>query len=258
VVSTSVEGTQALGLLGVDGRPLPWDSSLATDCFDDPSCPKHVTATADGKSLVFDRGDSLVVWDRETDAEVVSVDLGAFIRDLAVYSIDVGAYPIDGTVIVNRWANALDGVTSKPVIVDTRAGTATEADFAGFISNLTAPVSVGTAVGTTTTTSAAGAIERIQFAAGAVSATVAGTASQGVYDRYVFEASAGQSATISITSDGDAANWGVRGPDGQPIKRVENEERSSTFTLTESGDYVVSIGSPTDGTTYALVVEIVG
>jgi hypothetical protein len=101
-----------------------------------------------------------------------------------------------------------------------------------------------------------GGLERIRFASGATSATVEGTITQGVHDRYVFEAREGQTVRIAVTSPSDAVNYGLRDPDGQPIKRVEGEPRTGEFELAATGDHVVSLASAIERSAYTLTVEI--
>jgi hypothetical protein len=101
-----------------------------------------------------------------------------------------------------------------------------------------------------------GGLERIRFASGATSATVEGTITQGVHDRHVFEARDGQTLRIAVSSPSDAVNYGLRDPDGQPLKRVAGEARTGEFALGATGDYVVSLASTIERSAYTLIVEI--
>jgi hypothetical protein len=104
--------------------------------------------------------------------------------------------------------------------------------------------------------SAATQVQRIQFASGDTSATVTGTANEGVHLRYVFRAHAGQVAHVRITSPTDDANWAITGPSGQPLKRMASEARSGVVALPTTGDYQLAIGAPRSGTIYRLTLEI--
>lgn len=96
----------------------------------------------------------------------------------------------------------------------------------------------------------------IRFEAGATQTTVTSYTQEGTFPRYTFEALQGQTARISITSEGDVANWGLTAPDGTPIKRIASEARSAEFELPLTGEYSISIGSPTAGASYQLTLEI--
>ncbi len=61
---------------------------------------------------------------------------------------------------------------------------------------------------------------------------------------------------IGITSTNDAANYALTDPNGQPIKRVASEARSGEFVLNTTGDYTIGVGSPTDGVTCRVALEI--
>lgn len=98
--------------------------------------------------------------------------------------------------------------------------------------------------------------ERITFAAGAISATRTGSIQPGQTKEYVIRVLAGQQMTIDLRSDGMAANFAVTGVDnGQPYKRIVNEDRVWVFVTPVSQDYLISIQTtaPTD---YTLLVTI--
>jgi hypothetical protein len=97
---------------------------------------------------------------------------------------------------------------------------------------------------------------RIHFASGAISATVEGTINPPARDEYVIKALAGQQMTVQIASAGDEANFAITGvSDGQPYKRLVNEDRSFTFTLPQTQDYRITVASVTP-VDYALTVTI--
>jgi len=102
---------------------------------------------------------------------------------------------------------------------------------------------------------------RIKFPAGGTSATVTGTISVGQRACYVFGASAGQTATLQITSPGNLANFDFAPVDlavngGFPFKRLVNEDRTFSQLLPVTGDYVACVATPSGTVSYALKVTI--
>jgi hypothetical protein len=78
---------------------------------------------------------------------------------------------------------------------------------------------------------------------------------------YVLRALAGQQMTIEIQSPGNQANFAVVGlEDGQPLKRLENEDRAWTATLSAAQDYRITAAVPggVGATDYVMVITIVG
>lgn len=105
---------------------------------------------------------------------------------------------------------------------------------------------------------AASGPERIQFAAGAVSGSVTGTVTSPDRKQYVLYAFKGQRMTVQIASPGNAANFAVSGVfDGQPLKRLENEDRTWTSNLPATQDYLLTVAVPSGSAAYALTVTIV-
>ena len=83
-----------------------------------------------------------------------------------------------------------------------------------------------------------------------------GTVNPSARDEYVLKALAGQQMTVEIDSAGDAANFAITGvSDGQPYKRLVNEDRSFTFTLPRTQDYLITVASVTP-VNYSLTVII--
>jgi hypothetical protein len=122
--------------------------------------------------------------------------------------------------------------------------------------NLTRPTSAPSA--TPTTPPASGAPTRIQFQQGATSATVRGNVQFPNRPQYVLRALAGQVMTVEIFSPTGAANFAVQGvSDGQPYKRVENEDRFITFTLPRTQDYLITVAIAGGATAYELRITIV-
>ena len=96
----------------------------------------------------------------------------------------------------------------------------------------------------------------IHFAKGATSATVSGKVGPGEDDRYVFDAKAGQSATIQLARSTSAQTWTLVGPSGPAVHDAHSPRQSDfTYRLPESGRYYVDIVS-TRPSTYRLKVSI--
>lgn len=101
------------------------------------------------------------------------------------------------------------------------------------------------------------AVERINFAAGAVSATVNGSINAASAKRYVLRAMANQQMTVQTTSTGPF-QLTVSGANGQNFGTV-NANASLTVQLPLTQDYYISLQSPTDVPTasYTLRVTVV-
>jgi hypothetical protein len=83
-----------------------------------------------------------------------------------------------------------------------------------------------------------------------------GTINPPARDEYVLKALAGQQMTVQVASAGAAANFAITGvSDGQPYKRLVNEDRTFTFTLPRTQDYLITVASVTPAN-YALTVTI--
>jgi hypothetical protein len=99
---------------------------------------------------------------------------------------------------------------------------------------------------------------RINFTRGAVSATVNGSVAFPQQPQYILKAMAGQVMTVQIHSAGDQANFAITGvDDGQPYKRLVNEDRTFTFTLPRTQDYLIAVGVPGGNANFSLTVTIV-
>ena len=86
--------------------------------------------------------------------------------------------------------------------------------------------------------------ERIQFAAGATSATRQGTVQFPVRKEYVLRALAGQMLYAQVNSTDGSVNFSLQGlSDGIPFKRLENESRSWSGTLPMTQDYLVQVAT---------------
>lgn len=100
--------------------------------------------------------------------------------------------------------------------------------------------------------------ERINFASGATSATVSGNVVFPTRKQYVLRAAAGQEMTVDVQSPGNLVNFAITGvEDGQPYKRLENEDRTFSFTLPRSQDYLLTVATPSGNPDYLLTVTIV-
>ncbi len=99
---------------------------------------------------------------------------------------------------------------------------------------------------------------RIQFAQGAISGTVNESVVFPNRPQYVLYAFKGQRMTVQIVSPGNAANFSISGvTDGQPLKRLENEDHTWTGPLPATQDYLISVAVPDGSTSFTLTVTIV-
>jgi len=99
---------------------------------------------------------------------------------------------------------------------------------------------------------------RIQFAQGAVSATVSGTVTFPNRPQYILYAFKGQRMTVQITSADSAANFSILGvSDGYPLKRFENEDRAWSGILPTTQDYILQVAVTGGSANYSLTVAIV-
>lgn len=97
---------------------------------------------------------------------------------------------------------------------------------------------------------------RIQFATGAVSASVGGSVYFPDRRQYILYAFEGQQMTVEITSDGDA-NFAIVGvDDGQALKRFENEDRVWTGILPATQDYLIQVAVPSRSANFILKITI--
>ena len=98
---------------------------------------------------------------------------------------------------------------------------------------------------------------RIQFASGAISSSQTGTIQPFVPQEYLLYALAGQMMHISLNSSTGKVNFALQGvTDGQPYKRVENEERFWNGNLPSSQDYLIRVITADPAETYTLDVTI--
>ena len=99
---------------------------------------------------------------------------------------------------------------------------------------------------------------RIQFAQGAISATVSGTVVFPNRPQYILYAFKGQRMVVEISSPGNAANFSILGvSDGYPLKRFENEDRIWKGDLLATQDYIIQVAVADGSANYSLTVTIV-
>lgn len=91
---------------------------------------------------------------------------------------------------------------------------------------------------------------RIQFPAGATSVDLEGMLEPPRRDLYLFQAFAGQRATIEIVSEFNRGGFALSGVnDGQPYKRLEDEQRSWSAVLPQTQDYLLTVAAPANAQT---------
>ncbi|RIK43565.1 MAG: hypothetical protein DCC55_05295 [Chloroflexi bacterium] len=99
---------------------------------------------------------------------------------------------------------------------------------------------------------------RIRFPPGGTSATVEGLVRPPQQVQYVLRALAGQEMTVQISSPGNLANFAITGAsDGQPYKRLVNEERYYSFRLPITQDYLITVASVAGVVDFILTVTVV-
>lgn len=99
-----------------------------------------------------------------------------------------------------------------------------------------------------------GVDERITFATGATGTVVENSVVRGTRDRYRLWVQAGQTMHVTITSLEENATFQVLAPDGTLLK--EGEEAEWESRLSQTGDYVIVVGSTRGNATYRLEIEI--
>ncbi|MEU1962264.1 hypothetical protein [Nocardia sp. NPDC019304] len=100
----------------------------------------------------------------------------------------------------------------------------------------------------------AGSVYEIKFAPGSDRTSIDGAVVRGDADTYAFEARAGQTLTLELTSLEDNARFSTTGPDGSVLCL---EETFSRITLPRSGYYAISVEPSRGNATYTLSVRIV-
>ena len=99
--------------------------------------------------------------------------------------------------------------------------------------------------------------ERITFASGATVWSKQGSLTFPNRKEFLLRALAGQVMTVAIVSPKNVANFAITGvSDGQPYKRLENEDRFYTFTLPRTQDYLIAVAVPSGAAQYVLSIAI--
>ena len=131
---------------------------------------------------------------------------------------------------------------------------------AAFVPPTALPTTAPTVVPTVAPTVAppTSAPQRIQFAPGAVSKTIASNVQAPNRNRYVLRAMAGQEMTVEIASPGQVVNFAVSGvDDGQPYKRLDNEDRFWSGSLPATQDYLITVVTANGNPAYLLTVTVI-
>ncbi|WP_420645025.1 hypothetical protein [Candidatus Leptofilum sp.] len=86
---------------------------------------------------------------------------------------------------------------------------------------------------------------RIQFAPGETSITLDSNLEPPQREYYVFRAQAGQRVILEMVSESNRGNFAVSGmDDGQPYKRLEDEQPSWSIILPATQDYLLTLAAP--------------
>lgn len=103
-----------------------------------------------------------------------------------------------------------------------------------------------------------GTAQRIQFAAGATSATVQGNVQSPTRIEYLLAAQAKQTMHVNLTSPTGKVNFALQGvQDGQPLKRLENSDTTWNGPLPATQDYLLQVATTlTTTTSFSLTVKI--
>jgi hypothetical protein len=101
-----------------------------------------------------------------------------------------------------------------------------------------------------------GSAQRIEFAPGTDSATVQGTFREGLSDRHVLRAAAGQTMLLQLRPEGTGAALVVFAPDGSELPTQPGVDTS--IRLPATGDYTIVVGGARGDSspTYRLTVRI--
>jgi hypothetical protein len=99
--------------------------------------------------------------------------------------------------------------------------------------------------------------ERITFASGATVWSKQGSITFPNRKEFLLRALAGQVMTVAIVSPKNLANFAITGvSDGQPYKRLENEDRFYTYTLPSTQDYLIAVAVPSGTAQYVLSIAV--
>ena len=99
--------------------------------------------------------------------------------------------------------------------------------------------------------------ERITFASEATVWSKQGSLTFPNRKEFLLRALAGQVMTVAIVSPKNLANFAITGvSDGQPYKRLENEDRFYTITLPRTQDYLITVAVPGGAAQYVLSIAV--
>ena len=99
--------------------------------------------------------------------------------------------------------------------------------------------------------------ERITFAAGSTVWYRQSSITAPNRKEFLLKALAGQVMTVAIVSPKNVANFAIVGvTDGQPYKRLENEDRYYSLTLPLTQDYRISVAVPSGTAQYVLSIAV--
>jgi len=100
--------------------------------------------------------------------------------------------------------------------------------------------------------------QRIEFAPGTISAIVDGQLQPPQRNAYVFRSLAGQMVILEIHSTDGRANFMLQGvSDGQPYKRLEDEQRLWSARLPLTQDYLLTVAAPADAPATEYSLELI-
>lgn len=141
------------------------------------------------------------------------------------------------------------GVATSPAPTDTVQPTPT-------LAPATATATTAAPTVTATAEVPAPVDQRIRFAPDATSATLEGSLLAGQSHSYIFGALGGQMARVEVESTSGSANFSLSGlDDGQPYKRLVNEDRTWEGVLPLTQDYRLAVTTLED-TIYSLTLAI--
>jgi len=105
--------------------------------------------------------------------------------------------------------------------------------------------------------SAGATAERITFASGATVWSKQSSLTFPTRKEFLLRALAGQAMSVAIVSPKNVANFAITGvTDGQPYKRLENEDRFFSFMLTTTQDYLITVAVPSGAAQYVLSIAV--
>jgi hypothetical protein len=107
-------------------------------------------------------------------------------------------------------------------------------------------------------TSADGITKRLKFARGKSSTTISGAVLRGDLDTYIIKAKSGQMMYTKITSLENNAVFSIKGPDGEYLQDVgeEDDRTDAASDLPYDGDYKIIVGGTRGNANYKLTVSI--